>query len=248
MAQENGRLPPSQIDSAMPGVGVPLGEEGEEIEIEQEEIETPDFDESMVEVQEDGSVNINFEEAAAAELEQEFDFNLSETMDENTLMEISTELLGLYEEDKESRQDWENSYAEGLKLLGLKYEERDEPFRGSSGVTHPVIAEAVTQFQAQAYKELLPATGPVRGQIIGATNTQVESQAQRVQDFMNYQIMNVMEEYDPELDRLLFYLPLAGSAFKKVYFDDTLDRAVSRFIPADDLVVPYNATEREINL
>ena len=243
MARENGKLPPSQVDSAMPGAGMPVGEQGDEIEIEEEEVETPEFDESMVEVQEDGSVNINFEEAAAEELAAEFDFNLAETLDENVLMEISTELLGNYEEDRESRQDWENSYAEGLKLLGLKYEERDEPFRGSSGVTHPVIAEAVTQFQAQAYKELLPATGPVRGQIVGATNSQVESQAQRVQDFMNYQIMNVMEEYDPELDRLLFYLPLAGSAFKKVYFDDTLDRAVSRFIPADDLVVPYNATD-----
>ena len=242
MAQGNGRLPPSQIDSAMPGSGMDL-EGGEDIEVETVEEETPNFDESMVEVQEDGSVNINFEEAAAEELSQEFDFNLSESIDDDTLMEISTELLGLYEEDKESRQDWENSYAEGLKLLGLKYEERDEPFRGSSGVTHPVIAEAVTQFQAQAYKELLPASGPVKSQIIGATDTQVEAQAQRVQDYMNYQIMNVMEEYDPELDRLLFYLPLAGSAFKKVYFDDTLDRAVSKFIPADDLVVPYNATD-----
>ena len=243
MAQGNGRLPPSQIDSAMPGAGIPLEDGGEEIEIEEVEEETPTFDESMVEVQEDGSVNINFEEAAAEELSQEFDFNLAENIDDNVLMEISTELLSLYQEDKESRQEWETSYAEGLKLLGLKYEERDQPFRGSSGVTHPVIAEAVTQFQAQAYKELLPATGPVRGQIVGATNSQIEAQAQRVQDFMNYQIMNVMEEYDPELDRLLFYLPLAGSAFKKVYFDDTLDRAVSRFIPADDLVVPYNATD-----
>ena len=208
MAQGNGRLPPSQIDSAMPGSGMDL-EGGEDIEVETVEEETPNFDESMVEVQEDGSVNINFEEAAAEELSQEFDFNLSESIDDDTLMEISTELLGLYEEDKESRQDWENSYAEGLKLLGLKYEERDEPFRGSSGVTHPVIAEAVTQFQAQAYKELLPASGPVKSQIIGATDTQVEAQAQRVQDYMNYQIMNVMEEYDPELDRLLFYLPYA---------------------------------------
>ena len=163
MAQGNGRLPPSQIDSAMPGSGMDL-EGGEDIEVETVEEETPNFDESMIEVQEDGSVNINFEEAAAEELSQEFDFNLSESIDDDTLMEISTELLGLYEEDKESRQDWENSYAEGLKLLGLKYEERDEPFRGSSGVTHPVIAEAVTQFQAQAYKELLPASGPVKSQ------------------------------------------------------------------------------------
>ena len=110
-------------------------------------------------------------------------------------------------------------------------------------MTHPVIAEAVTQFQSQAYKELLPSSGPVRTQIVGAITPEVEDQAQRVKEFMNYEILNVMQEYDPEMDRLLFYLPLAGSAFKKIYFDDMLDRAVARFVPADDLVVPYNATD-----
>jgi hypothetical protein len=148
-----------------------------------------------------------------------------------------------YEDDKSSRQEWEDAYTEGLNLLGIRYEEREEPFRGSSGVTHPVIAEAVTQFQAQAYKELLPSSGPVRTQVVGAATPEVQSQAQRVQEFMNYQIVHKMDEYDPEMDRLLFYLPLAGSAFKKVYFDDMLDRAVSRFVPADDLLVPYNATD-----
>ena len=241
MAQGNGRLPPSQIDSAMPGSGMDL-EGGEDIEVEVEEEEEEAVPSAIIE-NEDGSVDLDFNEIVKEELLAEHDANLAEGLDDRLLMELSSELIGLYEEDKESRQEWENSYSEGLKLLGLKYEERDQPFRGSSGVTHPVIAEAVTQFQAQAYKELLPADGPVRSQIIGASDPQVEAQAQRVQDFMNYQIMNVMEEYDPELDRLLFYLPLAGSAFKKVYFDDNLDRAVSRFVPADDLVVPYNATD-----
>ena len=158
-------------------------------------------------------------------------------------MSIASELLGFYEDDRASRQDWENSYSEGLDLLGIKYEQREEPFRGSSGVTHPLIAEAITQFQAQAYKELLPSSGPVRTQILGSSTPETEMQAQRVKEFMNYEILHVMEEYDPEMDRLLFYLPLAGSAFKKVYFDDILDRAVARFVPADDLLVPYNATD-----
>ena len=177
------------------------------------------------------------------ELQAEQDANLAEVMDERDLMDISSELISYYEDDKSGRQEWEDAYTEGLELLGIRYEQREEPFRGSSGVTHPLIAEAVTQFQAQAYKELLPSSGPVRTQVVGAATPEVEMQSRRVQEFMNYQIINVMDEYDPEMDRLLFYLPLAGSAFKKVYFDDILDRAVSRFVPADDLYVPYNATD-----
>jgi len=134
------------------------------------------------------------------------------------------------------------SYTSGLDLLGFKYENRTEPFQGSSGATHPVLAEAVTQFQAMAYKELLPSDGPVRTQILGAVNPMKEQQAQRVKDFMNYQIMDQMQEYEPEFDQMLFHLPLAGSAFKKVYYDDLLGRAVSKFVPADDLIVPYTAT------
>ena len=130
-----------------------------------------------------------------------------------------------------------------MKLLGFTYEDRSQPFQGASGVTHPLLAETVTQFQAQAYKELLPANGPVRTQIIGASNPQKEEQAQRVQEFMNYQIMHVMEDFDPDLDQMLFYLPLSGSAFKKIYFDTTLNRAVSKFVPSEDLIVPYSATD-----
>jgi hypothetical protein len=143
---------------------------------------------------------------------------------------------------KMSRKDWEQSYTEGLDLLGFKYENRTEPFQGASGATHPVLAEAVTQFQAMAYKELLPSDGPVRTQILGNPDPLKEQQSQRVRDFMNYQIMDVMEEYEPEFDQMLFHLPLAGSAFKKVYYDDLLGRAVSKFVPADDLIVPYTAT------
>ena len=230
--------PASLIDGVMPSQGMPLGGMSDE-DIEVEEIEEPT---SMVE-EEDGSVVLNFEDMLTEQLQAEPDANLAEVLDERDLMAISSELVGYYEDDKGGRQEWEDAYTEGLGLLGIKYESRDEPFRGSSGVTHPVIAEAVTQFQAQAYKELLPSAGPVRTQVMGASTTEVEAQARRVQEFMNFQIMNVMDEYDPEMDRLLFYLPLAGSAFKKVYFDDILDRAVSRFIPADDLLVPYNATD-----
>ena len=141
-----------------------------------------------------------------------------------------------------SRKDWEQSYVKGLDLLGFKYDNRSEPFQGASGATHPVLAEAVTQFQALAYKELLPADGPVRTQILGVSNPAKEAQSQRVKDFMNYQLMDQMKEYEPEFDQMLFHLPLSGSTFKKVYYDDLLGRAVSKFIPADDLVVPYTAT------
>jgi hypothetical protein len=232
----NGRT--SLIDNAMPAQGTPLGGVTDE-EIEVEEIEEPT---EMME-QDDGSVLVNFDQAIQEELQAEPDANLAEILDERVLMEMSDDLVGLYKDDRASRQEWEEAYTNGLELLGIKYEEREEPFRGSSGVTHPLIAEAITQFQAQAYKELLPSSGPVRTQIVGASTPELESQAERVKEFMNYEIIHVMEEYDPEMDRLLFYLPLAGSAFKKVYFDDILDRAVARFVPADDLVVPYNATD-----
>ena len=197
-------------------------------------------DNPNVQMMDDGSAVIG-EDPAQPQIE--FGSNLAEFMTEDDLMNVSSELLGKFEDDKSSRKDWEDTYTKGLDLLGFKYEERSQPFQGASGVTHPVLAEAVTQFQAQAYRELLPAGGPVRTQIIGKEDLPKQQQAERVQEVMNYQIMHGMEEYDPELDQMLFHLPLAGSAFKKVYLDNNLGRPVSKFVPADDLVVPYTATD-----
>ena len=174
---------------------------------------------------------------------QDFYVNLAEGMDERILASMANELLADYKKDKESRSDWEKSYTSGLDLLGFKYNNESGPFQGASSVTHPMLAESVTQFQAQAYKELLPSDGPVSSKVVGALTPEKEAQAQRVEEFMNYMITEEMEEYTPEFDQLLFYLPLAGSAFKKVYFDDVLQRAISKFVPAEDLVVPYYATD-----
>jgi hypothetical protein len=192
---------------------------------------------------EDGGAEISFDPNAKEGLQTQNHFdNLAELLDDNELDPLASELFDQYTSYKESRGDWEETYRNGLNLLGFKYESRTEPFRGAAAVTHPVLAEAVTQFQAQAYKELLPADGPVRAQILGAVTPEKQDQANRVKDFMNYQIMDQMKEYEPEFDQMLFYLPLSGSTFKKVYYDDLLGRAVSKFIPADDLIVPYSAT------
>ena len=174
----------------------------------------------------------------------DFNANLAENLEPSDLTKLSSELIDSIKNDLESRSEWEKTYTDGLKYLGMKFDEsRSQPFQGSSGVIHPILAEAVTQFQAQSYKELLPAKGPVKTQNIGMRTAETETQADRVQEFMNYYIMNVMKEYDPELDQLLFYLPLAGSAFKKIYFDFSLKRAVSKFITPEDLVVPYEAPD-----
>jgi len=198
------------------------------------------------EVDVEEEVTVNFDDEGADETqapEQDFYGNLAEEIDERALQQLSSDLINEYQKDRESRKDWEDGYVKGLDLLGFKYVEQNRPFRGAAGVTHPMLAEAVTQFQAQAYKELLPSDGPVRTQIMGAKNQAVELQAQRVKDFMNFMIMDRMEEYTPEFDQMLFYLPLAGSTFKKVYYDAMLERAVSKFVPAEDLVVPYYATD-----
>ena len=168
---------------------------------------------------------------------------MAELIDEAYRGELSTELVGSYQEDLESRSEWEETYTKGLDQLGIKHEERSQPFEGASGVTHPLIAESVTQFQAQAYKELLPAGGPVQTQVIGLQDVGREEQAARVKDFMNYQITEVMQEFDTDMDQLLFYRPLSGSTFKKVYYDPARNRAVSSFVPAQDLVVPYAASD-----
>ena len=175
----------------------------------------------------------------------EHQVNLAEVLDSSSLNTLANELLDAYEQDKESRRDWLDVFTKGLDLLGIKIEEREQPFPGATGVNHPLLAEAVTQFQAQAYKELLPAGGPVKTRVMGNESPEVMAQSQRVKEFMNYQITDVMKEYDPEMDSLLFYLPLAGSAFKKVYYDNLLGRATSRLVKAEDLVVAYETTDLE---
>ena len=207
------------------------------IEVTQEEIDA--VEPVDVEITDEDAV----EQEQVQEQEEDFYANLAENMDERVLNGIANELLGDYKKDKESRSDWEKSYISGLDLLGFKYNNESGPFQGASSVTHPMLAESVTQFQAQAYKELLPSDGPVSSKVVGALTPEKEEQAQRVEEFMNYMITEEMEEYTPEFDQLLFYLPLAGSAFKKVYFDDVMQRAVSKFVPAEDLVVPYYATD-----
>ena len=236
----------ADIDKSLPNevrteVKIP-GEEEISQDVNVEEI-VPEKGPVEVVPEEDGGATIDFEPGAVnvPGTENHFD-NLADLLPDDILEPIGNELRGNYNDYKMSRKDWEQAYTGGLDLLGFKYENRTEPFQGASGATHPVLAEAVTQFQAMAYKELLPSDGPVRTQILGAVNPQKEQQAQRVKDFMNYQIMDQMQEYEPEFDQMLFHLPLAGSAFKKVYYDDLLGRAVSKFVPADDLIVPYTAT------
>lgn len=192
----------------------------------------------------DGSVVVGeYEEEQAPIVDVGFDGNLAEVVDEGELGRISSDLVGSIEDDLAAREDWEDTYKRGLEFLGMKTEERSEPFEGSSGVIHPLLAESVTQFQAQAYRELLPATGPVRTSVVGAQNEMLVKQSERVKDYMNYMITYEMEEYDPELDQMLFYLPVIGSTFKKVYFDPLKGRAVSKFIHAEDMIVPYGATD-----
>ena len=184
------------------------------------------------------------EEAVEVEAEPyDHGANLAEVLDDSILGDLSSDIQSKFREDLESREDWEEAIAKGLGLLGINYEDRSEPFLGASGVTHPLLSEAVTQFQAQSYKEMLPSGGPVKTQILGSPTKESEAQAQRVEDFMNYQITEIMEEYDPDTDQMLFYLPLTGSTFKKVYFDGTKQRAVSKFVPAEDMVVPYSASD-----
>ena len=238
----------AEIDKALPNsnLGVPT-EEDIQNEIQTSVPETVDeASPDTITQNEDGSVDINLDpNAMDPNAGMDFGANLAEFLDDSILGAMGTQIYEDFVEYKSSRKDWEQAYVTGLDLLGFKYEQRTEPFQGASGATHPVLAEAVTQFQALAYKELLPAEGPVRTQILGNITPEKQQQADRVKEFMNYQMMDVMKEYEPEFDQMLFYLPLAGSTFKKVYYDSLLNRAVSQFIPADDLVVPYTATSLE---
>ena len=236
----------AEIDKSLPNVktkiDIPSEEEVKEVAV-QDAIEEQEKQPIEVIPEEDGGVTLDFEPGSinVPGTEAHFD-NLADILPDDVLEPIGNEMVQNYMDYKSSRKDWERGYTEGLDLLGFKYENRTEPFQGASGATHPVLAEAVTQFQAQAYKELLPADGPVRTQVIGVKNPQTEQQANRVKDFMNYLIMDQMQEYEAEFDSMLFHLPLAGSTFKKVYYDVPLARVVSKFVPADELVVSYTAT------
>ena len=233
------------IDKSLPNTVEEIKDE----EFQEKEVPVPGGEEvittdtSEVVMDEEGGAEVTFDPTTVPGRQSDGHFaNLAETMADSDLESLGQTLYDQYTEYKESRGDWEQSYREGLELLGFKYERRTEPFKGASGVNHPVLAEAVTQFQATAYKELLPSDGPVRTQILGDVTVDKEEQSKRVKNFMNYQLMDQMKEYEPEFDQMLFYLPLSGSTFKKVYYDELLGRAVSKFIPAEDLIVPYSAT------
>ena len=220
------KIDKSLTQSPRGSIELPSEEEVKETVVEaQEEIsEAP----GPVEVneQEDGSVEVDFDpNAASPEGGDEHYANLAEFLPDNVLDEIGSDLSQKYQDYQMGRKEWERSYTQGLDLLGFKYDMRTEPFQGASGATHPVLAEAVTQFQALAYKELLPADGPVRTQVIGAPNEEKTKQANRVKDFMNYELMEKMKDYEPDFDQMLFYLPLAGSAFKKTYYDELSKKA-----------------------
>ena len=193
--------------------------------------------------EDDGGVTVDFDPEDMRGEDEDFYANLAEEMPDRELSRIGNDLAAEFDANKSGRQDWEDAYTNGLELLGFNYEERTQPFRGSSGVTHPLLAEAATQFQAQAFNELLPAGGPVRTQVMGEETHAKVDQAKRVRQFMNYYITNVMEDYTPDMDQMLFYLPLAGSTFKKTYYDEVMDRAVSKFVPAQNLVVPYDTSD-----
>ena len=235
----------AEIDKALPNVEQTVNiPSPDDIEVaEQEDLESQEDGSPDVQENEDGSVDINFEPGSVNPGQDEGHFaNLAELLPDDVLDPLGHEMSENYTDYKSSRKDWEQSYVKGLDLLGFKYEESTQPFKGASGATHPVLAEAITQFQSLAYKELLPSGGPVRTQMVGIPTAEKEAQSQRVKDYMNYQIMNEMKEYEAEFDQMLFYLPLSGSAFKKVYYDEVMERTVSKFVPADDLVVPYTAT------
>ena len=231
------------IDKNIPDQGVDEAKLEKEVFSEEVELEAQEPEEAPnVEMFEDGGAVVNFGEPQQPQMQQGHMANLAEELEDDILNDISDEVIKNFEDCRASRSDWEQTYVNGLDLLGFKYEDRTEPFQGSSGATHPVLAEAVTQFQALAYKELMPAGGPVRTQIIGLETPDKVKQSQRVKEFMNYQLMIEMKEYEPEFDQMLFNLPLSGSTFKKVYYDAVLGRCVSKFVPAEDLYVPYTST------
>ena len=234
--------------------GVPSQMEEDDLRAEVE-LEIPDSgqeplltdlgDEVEIIEEESGDVVVDFDPGAESVGDVGFSDNLAEVLSDSELARISGDLSSEFESNKASRQDWEDTYSNGLELLGFSYEDRTQPFRGASGVTHPLLAEAATQFQAQAFNELLPPSGPVRTVVMGKEDRAKIDQAERVKQFMNYYLTNVMEDYTPDMDQMLFYLPLAGSTFKKVYYDENMGRIVSKFVPAENLVVPYETSDLE---
>jgi hypothetical protein len=203
-------------------------------------VDTEGMPEIEIILEEDGSAVVEIGEDEAEEVG--FYANLAEVIDQDDLSRISIDLMAMFDADKASRGDWEQVYAKGLELLGLKLEERTKPFRGAAGAVHPMLTEAIVQFQAQAMKELMPPDGPVRTRVMGKETVDKIMQAARVQDYMNYELTTVMEEYTPEMDQALFYLGYGGSVFKKVYFDAQLGRMVSKLCLADDVYIPYNGS------
>ena len=226
------------IDKAL--YQAPLGMEEESMQEIPLEIEIEDPE--AVKISVDGEPILELEEV---EDEDEFDANLAEEMSESALTQLAGDLIGDFEDDIASRKDWIQTYVDGLELLGLKIEERAEPWEGACGVYHPLLSEALVKFQAETMMETFPAMGPVKTQIIGKETTEKKEAAERVRDDMNYQLTDVMQEYRPEHERMLWGLGLAGNAFKKVYFDPGLDRQVSMYVPAEDVVVPYGAANLE---
>ena len=215
--------------------------EEEEIEIEMPEptLRAPESDIEVI-LDEDGGATVELGEEEDEEVP--FDANLADVIDESELGHISSELLALFDADKASRGDWEKQYADGLKLLGFTYEERSKPFKGSCGTSHPLLAEAVVQFQAQAFKELMPSEGPVKTQVLGKETREKIAKAERVKEFMNYELTCEMEEYTPEFDQQLWWTAYGGSTFKKVYKDPTLNRMVSKLCLPENIFIPYNGS------
>ena len=213
--------------------GIAAAEEPEiQIEIEDPEAVTINADGVEIRMEKDGDT-------------EDFNANLAEEMSGQQLQTLAGDLLGDYDSDLTSRKDWLDTYVKGLKLLGLKYEERSEPWPGACGVTHPLLMESAVKFQSETIMETFPAAGPVRTKIIGKETPEKKEAATRVEDDMNHELTDVMKEYRPEHERLLLSLCLSGNAFKKIYFDPSLDRPTAAFIAAEDIVVPYGATNLE---
>ena len=214
----------------------PMGLEMEQAEPIEIEIEDPE----SVKI---GMGDIEIDLIPQEETAEEFDANLADYITDSALATLASDLVSDFDKDQNDRKEWIQTYVDGLKLLGLKYEERTEPWNGACGVFHPMLTESVVRFQSEGIMETFPASGPVKTQIIGKDTPEKEEAATRVREDMNYQLTDVMQEFRPEHEKMLWALPLAGSAFKKVYFDPSRGRQVSIFVPAEDIVVPYGASD-----